>query len=75
MGRLVDDVDRVSTGLGLACVTEPGEGEGPGRRAGRLHVTMLGRPLLPAAVQAVTGELAARGANVDRIRRLAAPSR
>ncbi len=32
---------------------------------------MLGRPLLPAAVQAVTDELARRGANVDRIRRLA----
>jgi len=73
-----DDVDTIITrvaavasGLGLAATTEPGSDEGPGRAAGRLHVTMLGRPLLPAAVQAVTGELASRGANVDRIRRLA----
>ncbi|WP_380168176.1 phosphoserine phosphatase SerB [Jannaschia sp. R86511] len=57
--------------LGVSVDTEPGTGETPGRRGGRLHVTMLGRPLAPTAVQAVTAELAARGANVDRIRRLA----
>jgi len=57
--------------LEVAVTTEPGQGDAPARRGGRLHVTMLGRPLSPAAVQAVTGELAARGANVDRIRRLA----
>ena len=69
--RLAGRVTGVAGSLGLTCRAEPGEGEGPGRRAGRLHVTMLGRPLLPAAVHAVTDELATRGANVDRIRRLA----
>lgn len=68
---VVARVRSVADRLGLDASTAPGSGEGPGRRAGRLHVTMLGRPLRPAAVQAVTGELAARGANVDRIRRLA----
>ncbi|MFC3687583.1 phosphoserine phosphatase SerB [Aquipuribacter hungaricus] len=77
-GLSAADVDRlghrlheVAGSLDLACTTEPGQDEGPGRAEGRLHVTMLGRPLLPAAVQAVTAELAGRGANVDRIRRLA----
>jgi phosphoserine phosphatase len=37
----------------------------------RLHVTMLARPLRPAAVAAVTGRLAHCGANIDRIVRLA----
>ncbi|MDQ3431053.1 MAG: phosphoserine phosphatase SerB, partial [Actinomycetota bacterium] len=37
----------------------------------RLHVTMLARPLLPAAIAAVTGRLARCGANIDRIVRLA----
>lgn len=69
--RLAARVGEVAASLGLSCAAEPGEGEGPGRRAGRLHVAMLGRPLLPGAVHAVTDELASRGANVDRIRRLA----
>jgi phosphoserine phosphatase len=46
-------------------------GTGAGRPAGRLHVTMLARPLLPAAIAAVTGRLARCGANIDRIVRLA----
>jgi len=71
VARLRDRLQQVSTALGLTCSTEPGDDEGPGRAAGRLHVTMLGHPLLPAAVQAVADELASRGANVDRIRRLA----
>ncbi|MGJ7441715.1 phosphoserine phosphatase SerB [Aquipuribacter sp. MA13-6] len=57
--------------LDVTVATEPGTGETPGLRGARLHVTMLGRPLSPDAVRAVTGELAERGANVDRIRRLA----
>ncbi|MFC5379626.1 phosphoserine phosphatase SerB [Aquipuribacter nitratireducens] len=57
--------------LGLACATTPGRGDTTVRRGGHLHVTMLGRPLLPAAVAAVAGVLAEAGANVDRLRRLA----
>ena len=41
------------------------------RRRGRLHVTVLGRPLTPAAIAAIAGQIAAGGANIDRIGRLA----
>ncbi|WP_460446354.1 phosphoserine phosphatase SerB [Angustibacter aerolatus] len=47
-----------------------GTGEGPGRAGGRLHVTLLGAPLTPAAVAAVARQVAAQGANIDRIRRI-----
>jgi phosphoserine phosphatase len=43
----------------------------PGGRAGRLHVTLLGSPLAPAAITAIAGRIAASGANIDRIGRLA----
>ncbi len=43
----------------------------PGARAGRLHVTLLGSPLAPAAITAIAGRIAASGANIDRIGRLA----
>ena len=36
-----------------------------------LHVTVIGSPLLPAALSAITGRIAANGANIDRITRLA----
>ena len=48
-----------------------GDGPGSGRRRGRLHVTVLGSPLLPSAMAAIAGRIAAGGANIDRIGRLA----
>jgi len=53
---------------------EPGTtGSGaPGSGArGQLHVTVLGSPLQPDAIAAVAGRIAASGANIDRITRLA----
>lgn len=47
-----------------------GSGDTSPRRAGRLHVTMLAAPLLPAAVAAVAEQIAAQDANIDRIRRI-----
>ncbi|MGN6301984.1 MAG: phosphoserine phosphatase SerB [Angustibacter sp.] len=47
-----------------------GTGDTSPRRAGRLHVTLLAAPLLPAAVAAVAQELAGQDANIDRIRRI-----
>jgi phosphoserine phosphatase len=41
------------------------------RGRGRLHVTILGRPLTPAAIAAIADQVAAGGANIDRIGRLA----
>jgi phosphoserine phosphatase len=45
-------------------------GDAPAR-GGRLHVTVLGSPLAPAAITAIAGQIAASGANIDRIGRLA----
>jgi phosphoserine phosphatase len=57
-------------GLDAEITTGSSSGDTPGRR-GRLHVTLLGSPLAPAAIAAVAGRIAASGANIDRIDRLA----
>ena len=70
-------VTSMAAGLGLdAEITtgsaEPGQGgAGYGVAAEQLHVTVLGHPLQPNAVAAVAGRIAASGANIDRITRLA----
>jgi phosphoserine phosphatase len=46
-------------------------GEQAPSRLGRLHVIVLGSPIRPAAVAAIAGRIAASGANIDRIGRLA----
>jgi phosphoserine phosphatase len=57
--------------LGLdAEITMSSGADAPARR-GRLHVTLLGSPLTPAAITAIAGRIAASGANIDRIGRLA----
>jgi phosphoserine phosphatase len=50
-----------------ASVDAPARGPG----SGRLDVTLLGSPLMPAAITAIAGQIAASGANIDRIGRLA----
>jgi phosphoserine phosphatase len=60
--------------LGLEAEITTGTGSVSGDVAARgalLHVTLLGSPLAPAAVSAIAGQIAARGANIDRIGRLA----
>ena len=67
-------IHRAVTGLaadfGLEAEITAGRGDEP-RRRGLLHVTVLGRPLTPSAVAAIAGQIAAAGANIDRIGRLA----
>jgi len=48
-----------------------GSGEQTPRLRGRLHVTVLGNPLTPPVIAAIAGRIAASGANIDRIDRLA----
>ena len=67
-----DEVGAAAAAMVLDWTAEEGSGDTAVRRGGRLHVTVLGRPLLPGAVQAVTARLAATGANIDRVRRLSA---
>jgi len=59
--------------LGLEAEITLGSGASadPPIRGGRLHVTLLGSPLTPGAITAIAGRIAASGANIDRIGRLA----
>jgi phosphoserine phosphatase len=61
----------LATDLGMDVEITMGSGEPAQRLRGRLHVTVIGRPLLPSAVAAIAGRIAAHGANIDRIGRLA----
>jgi phosphoserine phosphatase len=65
----------LATDLGLEAEITTSSAE-PLSRAGSggvrgMHVTVLGSPLQPSAMAAVAGRIAASGANIDRITRLA----
>ena len=65
-------VSALAADLGLEAEITTGSGSGdPAGRGGRLHVTLLGSPLAPGAITAIAGRIAASGANIDRIGRLA----
>ena len=65
-------VSALAADLGLDAEITTGSAAGDqGSRGGRLHVTLLGSPLAPAAITAIAGRIAASGANIDRIGRLA----
>jgi phosphoserine phosphatase len=63
-------VTAVAADLGLEAEITAGSAE-PALRRGSLHVTVLGSVLSPAAIAAIAGRIAANGANIDRISRLA----
>ncbi len=56
--------------LGMDAEIVSGVGDSPRRAAGRLHVTLIGQPLRPAAVGGIASVIADCGANIDRIVRL-----
>jgi phosphoserine phosphatase len=65
-------VSALAADLGLDAEITTGSGAAdPVSRSGMLHVTLLGSPLVPAAINAIAGRIAASGANIDRIGRLA----
>jgi phosphoserine phosphatase len=64
-------VTTLAADLGMEAEITVGAGEPPPRRRGSLHVTVLGSPLTPAVVASIAGQIAASGANIDRIGRLA----
>src|SRR5690349_20107700 len=73
-----DDVEALETAardlagdLGFVVEIERGSGDNRPRRVGRMIITVLGHPLEPAAMAAVTHQIAAVGGNIDRILRLA----
>ncbi len=64
-------VELVAAALGLDVQTEVGLSSTV-RRRGRLHVSVLGAPLRPRAIAGIADCIAAAGANIDHIERLAA---
>ena len=64
-------VSSLAVDLGLDAEITTGSAEQGGGGSGQLHVTVLGSPLKPEAIAAVAGRIAASGANIDRITRLA----
>jgi phosphoserine phosphatase len=71
-------VTALAADLGLEAEITTGSAEpgasgaaGSGASRGQLHVTVLGSPLQPDAIAAIAGRIAASGANIDRITRLA----
>ncbi|WP_298330146.1 phosphoserine phosphatase SerB [Haloactinopolyspora sp.] len=64
------DLAAVSDDLDVEVEVDAGHGDHR-RAAGRVHVTVLGAPLRPGAVSALARTIAAAGANIDRIVRLA----
>ncbi len=64
------NISALAQDLGLDAEITTGSSEPP-RRRGQLHVTLLGSPLSPEAITAMAGRIAASGANIDRISRLA----
>jgi phosphoserine phosphatase len=64
-------VAKAADELGMLAEVDRGTGDSPRRSGGRSIVTVLGTPLRPAAVAAVTGRIADAGANIDRIVRMA----
>jgi phosphoserine phosphatase len=63
-------ISSLSDDLGMNAEITLGSGEQSGRH-GRLHVTVLGNPLTPGVIAAIAGRIAASGANIDKIGRLA----
>ncbi|MEJ7705977.1 MAG: phosphoserine phosphatase SerB [Nocardioidaceae bacterium] len=64
-------IEATAASLEMEVEVAIGVGDNEQRRDGRAHVTVLGRPLPPAAMAAITGRIADTGANIDRIVRMA----
>lgn len=69
-GVLRAELTGAARDLGMDVEIVSGTGDAPPRAAGRLHVTVIGDPLRPAAVGAIATVIASCGANIDRIVRL-----
>jgi len=69
--RLAASVRELGAALALDVAIEHGTGDNRPRRIGRANVTVLGHPLEPAAMAALTQRIASSGGNIDRILRLA----
>ncbi|TDD55740.1 phosphoserine phosphatase SerB [Nonomuraea terrae] len=71
LGALWTAVERLAEDLGMEIELSTGSQAREQRRRGRLSVSVLGATLQPAAIAGIAGRIAAAGANIDRIERLA----
>ncbi len=71
MARARSAVRRIAADLDMDVETVPGAAEDDERRRNRVQVVLMGAPLTPAAVAAAAAQIADRGGNIDRIRRIA----
>ncbi|MEU8358571.1 phosphoserine phosphatase SerB [Nonomuraea sp. NPDC048882] len=71
LGAMWTAVERVAEDLGMEVELSTGSTAKEARRRGRLSVSVLGATLQPAAIAGIAGRIAAAGANIDRIERLA----
>jgi phosphoserine phosphatase len=74
VGKVLAATEKLAADLGMEIELATGSGSGSrtgSRRRDRLHVTILGRDLRPEALAGIAGRVAAHGANIDRIERLA----
>ena len=69
--KLVAAAEQAGQSMGMDVEVVRGVGDNQQRPKGRAHVTVLGHPLPPQAVAAITGRIADTGANIDRIIRMA----
>lgn len=68
---ITQEVRAFGAELGLDVHVHSGERESDSGRRGRIQVTVMASPLRPAAIARVASEIADRGGNIDRIRRIA----
>ncbi|HSK91660.1 MAG TPA: phosphoserine phosphatase SerB [Euzebyales bacterium] len=68
--ELEDDLRAIAQGRGMQIEFGPMASRPAGRQLARHSVVVLGQPLRPSAIAALTGVIAASGANIDRIERL-----
>jgi phosphoserine phosphatase len=64
-------VSKVAADRELEVELVAGRGDNQPRGQGRTHVTVIGAPLSPGALAAVTGRITATGGNIDRVQRMA----
>ncbi|MFT4298216.1 MAG: phosphoserine phosphatase SerB [Aeromicrobium sp.] len=70
-GALSESVTALGGRLGLTASLERGTGDNRPRRVGRSQVIVLGAPLRPGAMAALTAQIRSDGGNIDRIVRMA----
>ncbi|MFA1541601.1 phosphoserine phosphatase SerB [Actinomadura monticuli] len=71
IGRVWNAAEHVANDLDMEIELSTSRNRRMPKRTGRLHVTVLGAPLKPAAMAGIAGRISAHGANIDRIERLA----